>query len=201
MPSSFSADRERVSIPVEKYIFDISGGTDTYRRFPDRLGVLDVIRDSIQVYDRRLKVNINLGQRDFAEASDEIAGKLALMGDIQKRGFNNPINAAHLYRMASGAERVSRNNLGNHNGVIKGERAALELIYMADAVQALGEAGKGETAFAWCLKQRSSLRQAYRMIEMQGRIRSESPWPQAEDRLLDRVSEAYKRGRIMVSGI
>lgn len=201
MASSFSPDRERVAIPVEHYIFDISGGVDTYRNFPGRPGVLSVVESAIQRYDRRLRVNINLGQRDFAEASDRVAGELAMLADSQKRAFNNPVNAAHLYRMASGAERVSRNNLGTHNEVIKAERAALEIIYMADAVQALREVGRNDTAFVWRLEQRESLIEAYRRIEEPGKVRDESSSPRSSDRLPDRVSEAYRRGRLIVAGI
>lgn len=201
MISSLSAGIERVSVPIDSYLFGISSGPDTYYAIRGKPEILQVVRTELHTYDRRLRVSINLGQRDFSEVSDHVAGELALLGDIQKRAYNNPIGAAHYYRMASGAERASRNNLGNHNEVIKTERAALEIIYMADAVQSLREAGRPDTAFAWCLEQSESLKEAYGMIEMPGRLRNESLPPRQVSTLLDRASEAYRRGRLLVAGI
>ena len=199
MASSFSADIEKVSIPVNKYIFEISSGGDTLAGYPQKARVADMVRGAIQVYDRRLRLNINLGQRDFAEASDQVARELAELAYAQGRSFSDPLGGAHLFRMASGAERVSRNNLGSGNEAIKIERAALELIYMADAVKYLGEAGK--SGLAWRLEQKASLKEAYQMIKDPVAARVEGSLTDLDDPVPWRLTEAYKRGSVIVADI
>lgn len=178
----------------------ISGGLDTFSHFPEPAKVRTVIMGEVHKYNPCLRINIILDPRDFSEVSDRFAGRLATMADIHKRGFNNPVNAAHLYRMASGAESISRGYSDQHNTVLKDERAALEIIYMADAIQTLREAGKDEVASRWLLSQNESLTKAFGMIEVSGN-RADFPSPRRESVLLDRLAEAYKRGSVMLLGI
>lgn len=188
---------ERISWSVEDYVRNTAGTEGAMQIKYTALNepVSDIVVASLRQRNRHLRHTINLSPQSFAEMSHEIAGKLAGFGDELKYAYSDKVDAAFVFWMASGAEKVAFQTLRGIGAERKREteHASLYLIYAADALDLVSSAGYDSRT--WFNRRDESFGVAFKYVTDWGRLKPEQPSRAVTETLPHRQWEAYTRSK------